>query len=62
MLDPALTQKYSNRESSGGNHDMSARTRLRSSASSDRPNLSLVEILVVAPVVAVLALGALQWS
>ena len=41
---------------------MSARTRLRSSASSDRPNLSLVEILVVAPVVAVLALGALRWS
>lgn len=41
---------------------MSASTRLRSSASSDRPNLSLAEILVVAPVVAVLALGALRWS
>lgn len=62
MLDPALTHTYSNQASSERNHDMSARTRLRSSASSDRPNLTLVEILVVAPMVAVLALGALRWS
>ncbi len=41
---------------------MSARTRLRSSASSNHRGLSLVEMLVVAPVVVVLALGALRWS
>ena len=60
MLDPALT--YTNHAPSGRNHDMSARTRLRSSASSNHHGLSLVEMLVVAPVVVVLALGALRWS
>ena len=41
---------------------MSARTRTRSSAAPDHRGLSLVELLVAAPVVVVLALGVLQWS
>lgn len=41
---------------------MSARTRLRSAAASNHHGPTLVEMLVVAPVVVVLALGALRWS
>ena len=41
---------------------MSARTRPRSSPASGHRGLSLMELLVVAPVVVILAFGAIQWS